>query len=337
MLVGDILCRQCFGDKVTEELKEMQKRGEYHPDEVQKAGKAKDGSGSVLGESSQSAATTLDSKSAKVTITDKHFPSVTAEMITAEELEAKEKVDSDGGRGNKDKNSSPKIRTIKPAQTIRTGTYEGPVVKVFPEVDWQNPERGPYCHHIQKSMGCEKVALTAKVNVAAKLSVQYDGHLAREAKNYQSFPSHLFEHWNGYNIIDPLHDPVPVGAVVPQFYGYYVPEEKKGGKASRYLSPILLLENCGVPIDPESLNKDDKQECMSLLFRLNAAGWCHGSYAERNLLMQPGPLSQWPLSRGLDDVQSFRLIDFGRSIKRAKSSAWIEEQIADKMFRLLYH
>src|SRR5882762_2788431 len=100
--------------------------------------------------------------------------------------------------------------------------------------------------HIQESMQCEKVPLTAKVSAVAKLSMQYDEHLDREAKNYQSFPAHLFEHRNGYNVIPPLHDPVPEGAVVPQFYGYYVPEKKIG---DRYL---LLLENCGVPIVAEA-------------------------------------------------------------------------------------
>jgi len=205
MLVKDVLCHQCIGDKMGEDLEERKRRGEYPYNGVEKEEKAEDVSES--------------------------------------------------------------------ARTVRTRTYEGLAVKVFPEVEWQNPERGPYCSHIQKSMRHGKVPLTAKVSVAAKLSIQYDRHLSREAKNYQSFPAHLFEHWNGYNVIQPLHDPVPVGAVVPQFYGYYVPEKNE---EDEYLSPILLLENCGVPINAEALNEDDKHECASLLFRMHGAGWNHG-------------------------------------------------------------
>ena len=150
-----------------------------------------------------------------------------------------------------------------------------PLKNIFPRVSWQNLERGPHCPHIQESTRDEKVPPTVKVSVAGKLSKPYDAHLGREAINYQSFPAHLFEHWSGYNIIQPLHDPVPVGAVLPQFYGYYVPE-KNSDDDSPYLSAILLLENCGLPIDPEALDKDDKNECASLLYRLHLAGWNHG-------------------------------------------------------------
>jgi hypothetical protein len=150
-----------------------------------------------------------------------------------------------------------------------------PLKKIFPQVSWQNLERGPHCPHIQESTRDEKVPPTVKLNVAAKLSRPYDAHLGREANNYQSFSAHLFEHWSGYNIIQPLHDPVPVGAVLPQFYGYYVPE-KNLDDDSPYLSAILLMENCGIPIDPESLDQDDQNKCASLLYRLHEAGWVHG-------------------------------------------------------------
>ena len=51
---------------------------------------------------------------------------------------------------------------------------------------------------------------------------------------------------------------VPVGAVVPQFYGYYVPDDPNQSTEQRFLSPILLLEHCGVSVDPLKLNADDK-------------------------------------------------------------------------------
>ena len=311
MLVNDILCQQCMQDKVADELKEMEKHGEYHPEKPESDSQQR----GPAGESSRSAAT-RDSKSAKVTTT-KHFSGTTAEIV----VEGK----------------SPAIYTIEPPHALHKATYDGPIVKVFPEVHWQNPEHGPYCSHIQESLECEKVPLTAKTNVVVKLSIQDDPHLAREAENYQSFPTHLSEHWSGYNIIPPLHDPVPVGAVVPQFYGYYVPAENKPGDESSptYLSPILLLENCGIPIHPKRLNRDEKQECAALLYRLHEAGWSHGSFYERNILVQPGPLSEWPLIRCALGVKSFRLIDFGRSAELCDSNdRAYEETYADKLFNI---
>ena len=52
---------------------------------------------------------------------------------------------------------------------------------------------------------------------------------------------------------------MPVGAVVPQFYGYYEPDEyKRGAKREEFMSPILLLEHCGEQINLSELEKDDK-------------------------------------------------------------------------------
>ncbi|KAH7925677.1 hypothetical protein BV22DRAFT_1128823 [Leucogyrophana mollusca] len=174
----------------------------------------------------------------------------------------------------------------------------------------------------------------ARVQIAAKLSLEGDPHLLNEAHNYQSFPSHFFEHWNGYNVLEPLHDPVPVGAVVPQFYGYYMPcaedpasvpggdeqanpndmdvdMETEKAESVPYLSPLLLLEQCGTPVDLATLAKDDRTECASLLFRFHHAGWQHGSFAARNILVQNGPLTEWDSVIG--KRTSFRMIDFGRS------------------------
>jgi hypothetical protein len=114
------------------------------------------------------------------------------------------------------------------------------------------------------------------------LSVRGDSHVEWEVHNYQQFPSHFFEHWNGFNIILPLHDPVPVGAVVPQFYGYYLPDQEKKKRPDHeddnstprpaYLSPILLLEDCGTPVKPEKLSIDNRQEAASLFYRLHHEG-----------------------------------------------------------------
>lgn len=57
--------------------------------------------------------------------------------------------------------------------------------------------------------------------------------------------------------------------------------------------------------------------------RFNHAGWTHGSIAQRNILVQRGPLTVAPFYRALQALNalenggelehSFRLIDFGRS------------------------
>ncbi|KDR75788.1 hypothetical protein GALMADRAFT_248488 [Galerina marginata CBS 339.88] len=114
--------------------------------------------------------------------------------------------------------------TLKPGEHSEELTYEGPFRVIESRVTYQDLGKGPYCQHLQKTNKAIH-PLSSKVYVAAKLSIQGDGHLAKEAENYQAFPRHFFEHWSGYNIIDPLHDPTPVGPLAPQFYGYYAVDE----------------------------------------------------------------------------------------------------------------
>jgi hypothetical protein len=68
------------------------------------------------------------------------------------------------------------------------------------------------------------------------------------------FPAHILTHWKGRGVIPPLQDSTPMGALVPQFYGFYVPEQQN----EEYQSPIMLLEDCGSPVNPEKLNVDDR-------------------------------------------------------------------------------
>jgi len=136
--------------------------------------------------------------------------------------------------------------------------YDGPYRVIHSRVGYQNLERAPYCKHLRKH-NKSMHPLTTKVRVAAKLSIPGDCHLEKEAVNYQKFPKHFFEHWSGYNILPPLHDPVPVGPLVPHFYGYYVPDEEDTvSRKGHYLSPILLVEHCGEPLEPDFLSVDDK-------------------------------------------------------------------------------
>jgi hypothetical protein len=136
--------------------------------------------------------------------------------------------------------------------------YSGPVRSIKTNVQWQSTDN--YCSHVLRRMHIDEQPKAdaicphppiARVSLIAKLSTG-DSHLGNEAKNYEEFPQHFFEHWNGYNVVKPLHKPVPVNAIVPQYYGYYVPEtdDRK--------SPILLMENCGQEIRVQDLSMDDK-------------------------------------------------------------------------------
>lgn len=250
----------------------------------------------------------------KKIISEKGIPAVLLQFTTNTQSASGEPgTDSDASSGTSASDSEEKIPTrfytVKSAKDKQMRADDKPTHRLYPDVKWQNPEREPYCKHLQST---KDIPLAAKVSVAAKLSIQYDVHLEREARNYQKFPTNLFEHWD----VPPLHDPVPVGAVVPNFYGYYTPEKREVDKNGyvQYLSPILLIEDCGVPIVTRRLGEDDSIECASLLDRFHAAHWVHGSVAERNIVVQPGPLNESPLFHTSNSTKSFRLIDFGRSV-----------------------
>lgn len=96
-----------------------------------------------------------------------------------------------------------------------------------------------------------------KVTVVAKTAFLDSGDrrlLHNEAKIFGSFPRHFSEEWCGYNMVPPLSWPVPVGPLVPKFYGYYLPT----GEHRNTLSPILLMEECGTPVDPDELTDEQK-------------------------------------------------------------------------------
>ncbi|KAI0634601.1 hypothetical protein C8Q77DRAFT_1056000 [Trametes polyzona] len=118
------------------------------------------------------------------------------------------------------------------------------------------------------------------------------------------------------------------GPVVPRFYGLYVPVDAAGRmlygthpECDGYVhadckvewpSPILLMEDCGVPIDTDELKYADRQACWSLVNRLHDAGIAHGAVHARNILVQPGPLNI-PRDERTLATPSFRLISLGRA------------------------
>ncbi|TCD62471.1 hypothetical protein EIP91_006819 [Steccherinum ochraceum] len=164
------------------------------------------------------------------------------------------------------------------------------------------------------------------VLVAAKLAIQQRNArklLDVEAGTYNEFPTHLSEEYCGVHLLSPfMRTMVPSSAIVPKFFGYYVPVYEKGDQRNekgklRYpwqkRSPILLMEDCGKPISAAELDRFERIDCYGLIIRLHMDHYLHGSFHERNIVVQPGPLTQPPMMRSMD-TPSFRVIDFGRTI-----------------------
>lgn len=144
--------------------------------------------------------------------------------------------------------------------------YTGPMSTVHVDtVPWYDPaSTAPCpCRHLMAELLSGPLPgptpPTAQVSVIAKLSIQGDRHLKAEAVNYQQFGAKFSEHWTGYTLAQPLQNPTPAGAIMPNFYGYYSNESSDPvGSSKNYYSPILLLEACGTPIEPTELSFDDK-------------------------------------------------------------------------------
>jgi hypothetical protein len=113
------------------------------------------------------------------------------------------------------------------------------------------------------------------VRVAAKTAFQDPGRtdarqmFENEAHVHAAMPRHLQDDYTGFVKTPPIREQVPVQAVVPKFYGYYVPIEEEAktdadAEPAKTRSGLILLEHCGVPIEPSRLNGDD----MSVLHRM---------------------------------------------------------------------
>ncbi|KAH6903271.1 hypothetical protein BKA70DRAFT_1387744 [Coprinopsis sp. MPI-PUGE-AT-0042] len=336
MIVDDLLCEVCVIEKGFEIIKE-----EDGPKGERKNPQWKERSGKV------------------VNIHD-FSPGVS---VSAVDAHGKDVLDEDGNTVGYD---------ILPSRSKEKNEYRGPLRVVHTGVEYQNPERGPLCVHLAPRE--QPASLTGNVCVVAKLSHPGDEHLEHEAEIYQSFPRHFFQHFTGYNQLRPLHDPFPIGALVPQFFGYYVPETgikpmvfdrdvsgsgvpgeegrkkwKETNEKYGYRSPIMLLEHCGraIPEDVTKLSIDERETCASLFLRMHHGGWMQGSPFTRNILMQSGPISTYPLERMVNAYKarhdlrqtSFRLIDFGRSKRLDKegTSRNEEETRIMKLMKLLHY
>jgi len=147
--------------------------------------------------------------------------------------------------------------------------------------------------------------------VAVKSATTDRDMLWSEAKIYNAFPRSLQE------------DSPDGPPIVPKFYGFYIPsvafdypklsaEDRSSVlRMIKSISPILLLEPCGAQIKPSALGHTNLRKIGALLDRLHKANFIQGSFYERNILVQPGPLTLPRAERSLDEP-SFRIIDFDR-------------------------
>ncbi|KAI0658069.1 hypothetical protein C8Q70DRAFT_918023 [Cubamyces menziesii] len=193
---------------------------------------------------------------------------------------------------------------------------------------------------------------TGQVTVAAKLAFPCcSAHalLHNEARAYSALPEDAQHEYCGYNIIPPCYFPVPVVPIAPKFYGFYLPVDKDGkfmdefalhekehrrcpgGDSCRvpWISPILLMEECGKPVKPHKFTMDQRTECFSLILRLHDLGITQNSFFVRNILIQPGPLYLPPSMRSYK-TPSFRIIDFGRARVLTYLLADVKEADPDK-------
>nr|VWP01420.1 DnaJ like subfamily C member 3 [Ganoderma boninense] len=116
--------------------------------------------------------------------------------------------------------------------------------------------------------------------------------------------------------------------IAPRFYGFYVPVNPDGKSLVRchssckdfansdcpvpnWAKSLLLMEDCGEPIDSLSMPYKHRDECFELVQRMHRQGFSHGHAHPRNMLVQPGPLSVPPALRSMA-TPSFRLVSFGR-------------------------
>ncbi|KAJ4480193.1 hypothetical protein J3R30DRAFT_3331787 [Lentinula aciculospora] len=230
------------------------------------------------------------------------------------------------------------MHTLEDSKTTTYVEYSGAVSTIHVDtVPWYDPASTapPPCSHLTQSFVSGSFSgsppPTAQVSVVAKISLPGDTHLEQEAVIYQRFGMQFSQHWTGYTLANPVHNPTPMGAIAPIFYGYYT----KAGASNGYFSPILLLEDCGKPINPSKLDFDDRQECAALILRLHYHGWTQGSFWPRNIVMQHGDHADFPLMKSAND-RRFRLIDFGRAkfLGDAKDSTsadqWDKERFDEK-------
>ncbi|KAG7450954.1 uncharacterized protein BT62DRAFT_1000194 [Guyanagaster necrorhizus] len=105
--------------------------------------------------------------------------------------------------------------------------------------------------------------------------------LANEAQVYDSLPRYLKKTWSGYHYMEEAEydgsgtNPLP--AVVSQCYGYYVLADPKD---QEIFSSLLLVEECGEPIQTTKLEACDRELIFSFAVRLQHAGFVQGSIAQ---------------------------------------------------------
>ena len=199
------------------------------------------------------------------------------------------------------------------------------------------------------------------VGVAVKISTQeeYDRHhLSREAMAYtlMSKPrwNYLQKDWPGYVVCSGRfgfsehqfaqgENPTiaRIGAVVPKFFGYYIPRNTEGLTWLMKPCRLILIEDCGQSaydfIQSAEFDKMDWEfkvdvyrtlacQVPVMLASLHSAGFLQRSFKWENIAIQPGPLSL-PAPERSYRTPSLRILDFGRG--RVHSSIMKTQEYRD--------
>ena len=130
---------------------------------------------------------------------------------------------------------------------------------------------GSHSRVYRSSLRLPEAIFSTEVTVAGKLAFQDRESctmLNNEAKIYDGFPLHVMEDWSGFNFLPSYLNHhldklvVPCKAVVPKFYGYYVPVGQTQDEGGPKPSAILLVEECGTPIELSTLSEMMKSVCL---------------------------------------------------------------------------
>ncbi|KAE9402427.1 hypothetical protein BT96DRAFT_554781 [Gymnopus androsaceus JB14] len=241
--------------------------------------------------------------------------------------------------------------TVQSEMKEEIGLYRGPVTTIHVDsVPWLLPgQRASICPHSGSRLPGPP---TASVRVLAKLSRTGGRHLSQEASIYERLPESMSEHWTGFNVVPPLENPTPLGAIIPNYYGYYVRVREDGSfedendcvqaqdkdedamdvddpeakqvPHEEFFSSILLTENCGGRIDlfQEELDasRDERKECAALLLRLHHFGWVLGACHVGKFLIQFGDHADWPIFKSRND-RRYRISGLSRAWSREDALA----------------
>jgi len=99
-----------------------------------------------------------------------------------------------------------------------------------------------------------------KLLVVAKVGTSTQGaeQLLNEARMFNTFPPHFSREYTGFQLVKPSHFARRLSQIVPHYYGFYQPVDAEIVGQDQKRAPIILMEDCGAPVDPDALTQYQK-------------------------------------------------------------------------------